>query len=146
MRIKGWMGRADQTTKVKGMFVHPEQIAEIARAIRELGRVRLVVDRDGEQDVMTLHAETTTPDPGFAELVAQTLQDITKLHGTVIELVPARHPAERRQGHCGRARLFDVKTRPSGWLGTCPRRAARPHAPGDGATGVCAFQRHFSAF
>ncbi len=57
-RIKGWMGRADQTTKVKGMFVRPEQIAEIAKRHPELGRVRLVVTREGEQDAMTLHAES----------------------------------------------------------------------------------------
>ena len=50
MRIKGWMGRADQTTKVKGMFVHPGQVAEIARRHAQLGRVRLVVTRANEQD------------------------------------------------------------------------------------------------
>ena len=54
MRIKGWMGRADQTTKVKGMFVHPGQVAEVARRHPELGRVRLAVTRAGEQDAMTL--------------------------------------------------------------------------------------------
>ena len=61
MRIKGWMGRADQTAKVKGMFVRPEQIAEIARRHPELGRLRLVVTREGEQDVMTLRAESAAP-------------------------------------------------------------------------------------
>ena len=64
-RIRGWMGRADQTTKVKGMFVRPEQIAEIAKRHPELGRVRLVVGRDGEQDVMTLHAESGTAAEGL---------------------------------------------------------------------------------
>ena len=58
-RIKGWMGRADQTTKIKGMFVHPGQVAEIARRHPELGRLRLTVTREAEQDVMTLHAECT---------------------------------------------------------------------------------------
>ncbi len=57
MRIRGWMGRADQTTKIKGMFVRPEQVAEIARRHPELGRVRLTVTRAGEQDAMTLMAE-----------------------------------------------------------------------------------------
>ena len=61
MRIKGWMGRADQTTKVKGMFVRPEQIAEIGKRHPELGRLRLVVTRDGETDVMTLKAECAAP-------------------------------------------------------------------------------------
>src|ERR1700681_3512051 len=59
MRIKGWMGRADQTTKIKGMFVRPEQIAGIGKRHPELGRLRLVVSRAGEVDVMTLKAETT---------------------------------------------------------------------------------------
>ncbi|MGL6062998.1 MAG: phenylacetate--CoA ligase family protein, partial [Bradyrhizobium sp.] len=58
MRIKGWMGRADQTTKVKGMFVRPEQVAEIGKRHPELGRLRLIVSRSGETDVMTLKAET----------------------------------------------------------------------------------------
>ena len=63
-RIKGWMGRADQTTKVKGMFVHPAQVAEIAKRHPELGRVRLVVSREAEQDAMTLHAETAAAGRG----------------------------------------------------------------------------------
>src|SRR6202008_4297548 len=61
MRIKGWMGRADQTTKVKGMFVRPEQIAEIGKRHPGLGRLRLVVTRSGESDAMTLKAETASP-------------------------------------------------------------------------------------
>lgn len=92
MRIKGWMGRADQTTKVKGMFVHPEQIAQVAARHDELFRVRLVVTREGEQDVMTLRAESATPDPAFGELVSQTLQDITKLKGTIDLVQPNTLP------------------------------------------------------
>jgi len=65
-RIKGWMGRADQTTKVKGMFVHPETVAKVVEAHDEISKVRLVIGRDGDQDVMTLHAESTSPDPAFA--------------------------------------------------------------------------------
>ena len=87
MRIRGWMGRADQTTKVKGMFVRPEQIAELARQHPELGRVRLAVGRTGEQDVMTLHAECGKPADGLPAAVAQTLQSLTKLKGDV-RLVP----------------------------------------------------------
>ncbi len=64
MRIKGWMGRADQTTKVKGMFVHPEHVAELAKRHAGLGRLRLVVGRAGEQDVMTLKAEAASADVG----------------------------------------------------------------------------------
>jgi phenylacetate-CoA ligase len=87
MRIKGWMGRADQTTKVKGMFVRPEQIAEIAKRHPELKRLRLVVTREGEQDAMTLRAETAKADASLAGEVASSLQTITKLKGRV-ELAP----------------------------------------------------------
>ena len=61
MRIQGWMGCADQTTKVKGMFVRPEQIAQIAARHRQLQRLRLVVTREGEIDAMTLKAECSSP-------------------------------------------------------------------------------------
>ena len=67
MRIKGWMGRADQTTKVKGMFVRPEQIAEIGKRHPELGRLRLVVTRASESDLMTLRAETTSSERNPSE-------------------------------------------------------------------------------
>jgi phenylacetate-coenzyme A ligase PaaK-like adenylate-forming protein len=87
MRIQGWMGRADQTTKVKGMFVRPEQIAEIGRRHPELGRLRLVVTREGETDVMTLRAEAVDLDGNLKEAITATLRGITKLGGTV-ELVP----------------------------------------------------------
>ncbi len=80
MRIRGWMGRADQTAKVKGMFVRPEQIAEIGRRHPELGRLRLVVDRDEGADVMTLMAEERAGG-GLREAVAATLQAVTKLQG-----------------------------------------------------------------
>src|SRR5215831_946464 len=82
-RIKGWMGRADQSTKIKGMFVHPGQVAEIGRLHKELGRLRLVVSRAGEQDVMTLMAECAPAPAGLAEAVATTLQAVTKLRGEV---------------------------------------------------------------
>ena len=87
-RIKGWLGRADQTAKVKGMFVHPEQIAAVAKRHPELGRVRLVVSRTGEQDVMTLKAETPAADAGLKAKVAETLQALTKLKGDVELVAP----------------------------------------------------------
>jgi phenylacetate-CoA ligase len=87
-RIKGWMGRADQTTKVKGMFVRPEQIAEIGNRHRELGRLRLVVRRDNEQDVMTLRCECASPSDALRDTIASTLRAVTKLGGSV-ELVAA---------------------------------------------------------
>ena len=85
-RIAGWMGRADQTTKVKGMFIHPEQVAEIAKRHPGIGRVRLVVNREAEQDVMTLHAEAAL-DAGLAAALADTLQSVSKVRGAV-KLVP----------------------------------------------------------
>lgn len=88
MRIKGWMGRADQTTKVKGMFVRPEQIAEIGKRHAELGRLRLVVTRAGESDAMTLKAECASPPDALQAEVAATLRIVTKLGGAV-ELVGA---------------------------------------------------------
>jgi phenylacetate-CoA ligase len=88
MRIKGWMGRADQTTKVKGMFVRPEQIAEIGKRHPALGRLRLVVSRSGESDVMTLKAESASLGGGLESEIAATLRTVTKLGGHV-ELVSA---------------------------------------------------------
>jgi phenylacetate-CoA ligase len=83
IRIKGWMGRADQTTKVKGMFVYPRQIAEIGARHPELGRLRLVVDRQAEQDCMTLLAECDSSDAVLEEAIAATLQSVTKVRGAV---------------------------------------------------------------
>jgi len=87
VRIKGWLGRADQTTKVRGMFVHPEQIAEVARRHPTLGRLRLVVGRSGEQDIMTLKAEAQGDSAGLAERLGEAVQAATKLRAS-IELVP----------------------------------------------------------
>lgn len=92
MRIRGWMGRADQTTKVKGMFVRPEQIAAVARSHPELGRLRLIVGRAGEVDSMTLRAETAAQDPTLAAAVAETLRAATKLGGTVELVAPGSLP------------------------------------------------------
>jgi phenylacetate-CoA ligase len=88
MRIKGWMGRADQTTKVKGMFVRPEQIAEIGKRHPKLGRLRLVVTRSGESDLMTLKAESASPSDTVQRELSATLRTVTKLGGNV-ELVGA---------------------------------------------------------
>src|ERR1700761_8095971 len=83
MRIKGWMGRADQTTKIKGMFIRPEQIAEIGKRHVELGRLRLVVTREGEADAMTLKAECASPGDAIENELAATLRSVTKLGGSV---------------------------------------------------------------
>ncbi|MCT7377530.1 phenylacetate--CoA ligase family protein [Chelativorans salis] len=87
MRIAGWMGRADQRTKVKGMFVDPEQVAELMKRHRELSRARLVVTRKGSADVMALHVEPAGGASVDTEAVAASLREITKLGGT-IEVAP----------------------------------------------------------
>src|SRR5512144_358141 len=91
-RIKGWMGRADQTAKVKGMFVHPKQVAEIAARHPALNRLRLVVGREAEQDTMTLLAECAPADSALEAAVAGTLQSITKLKGSVKLMLPGTLP------------------------------------------------------
>jgi phenylacetate-CoA ligase len=92
MRIKGWLGRADQVTKVRGMFVYPDQIAELAKRHVGIGRVRLVVRRVGEQDTMTLRAETSKPDSALKTRLAESLQDITKLRGDIELVAPGSLP------------------------------------------------------
>ena len=91
-RLKGWMGRADQSAKVKGLFVHPSQIVAVGKRHAELGTVRLVVTRAGEQDVMTLHAETAAASEALASAVAATLQAQTKLRGEVLLVAPGALP------------------------------------------------------
>jgi phenylacetate-CoA ligase len=91
-RIKGWIGRADQTAKIKGMFVHPKQVAEIAGRHPELKRLRLVVGREGEQDTMTLLAESPASDAGLESAIAASLQSVTKLKGTVKLVAPGSLP------------------------------------------------------
>jgi phenylacetate-CoA ligase len=92
VRIRGWLGRADQTTKVKGMFVRPEQIAEIARRHPALGRIRLVVTRAGETDAMTLKAEVAERSDALAAALGETLRAITKLGGSVELVAPGTLP------------------------------------------------------
>jgi phenylacetate-CoA ligase len=83
-RIKGWMGRADQAAKVKGMFIHPRQIADILARHPEIARARMVVDRRDGTDVMTLMCETTPPAPdALAAAVTETIQATCKLKGGV---------------------------------------------------------------
>jgi phenylacetate-CoA ligase len=92
VRIKGWIGRADQAAKVKGMFVHPRQIAEVAARHPQLARLRLVVGRAAEQDNMTLIAECTAPDVALESAVAETLHGVTKLKGAVRLVAPGSLP------------------------------------------------------
>jgi phenylacetate-CoA ligase len=91
-RIKGWLGRADQTTKVKGMFVHPEQVAEVVKRHAEIGKARLVVTNPQTSDSMTLRCEVAAPTAGLAEAIAASIRDVTKLRGEVEMLAPGSLP------------------------------------------------------
>jgi phenylacetate-CoA ligase len=88
-RIKGWMGRADQTTKIRGMFVHPGQVAEIVKRFPEVTKARLVVTGEMANDQMALHVETTAlTDVGLKTRLSDAVRDVTKLRGEVHLLVP----------------------------------------------------------
>jgi phenylacetate-CoA ligase len=97
-RIKGWMGRADQTVKVRGMFVHPSQVADVLRRHPEIGRARLVIEGEMANDRMTLRAETAAGSggaaapAGLAEALAASVRDITKLRCDVVLVPPASLP------------------------------------------------------
>jgi len=94
-RLKGWMGRADQTTKIKGMFVHPGQVAQVVKRHAQVIRARLVVARDGEADTMTLRcevAESAGAGEALTAAIAQTLQAVCKLKGAVALEAPGALP------------------------------------------------------
>jgi phenylacetate-CoA ligase len=91
MRIKGWMGRADQTTKIKGMFVRPEQVAALVDHHPEITKARVVASRAGEQDVMTVHIES---DGGDADAYAQTVVNVLKLKGKIEIVAPDTLPKD----------------------------------------------------
>lgn len=91
-RIRGWMGRADQKAKVKGMFVDPADVAKVVKRHPEIVRARLVVTRANEQDEMELRIETKVGDPAFAEAVAATLAAVTRLRGRVSVVAPGSLP------------------------------------------------------
>lgn len=92
IRLRGWLGRADQTTKVKGMFVHPEQIAELAKRHVDVSRMRLVVDNPDGQDRMVLHCEVPEAAEGLAGVLVDGLRDVTKLRGEVRFVAPGSLP------------------------------------------------------
>jgi phenylacetate-CoA ligase len=92
LRIKGWMGRADQTTKVKGMFVHPAQVAAVIARHPEIGRARLVVDSVDAGDRMTLHVEVPPNRSSNAEAIIASIRDVTNLRGEVAFHAPGELP------------------------------------------------------
>ncbi|MDH1500228.1 phenylacetate--CoA ligase family protein [Comamonas terrigena] len=91
-RIKGWLGRADQTTKVRGMFVHPAQVAEVAKRFPQILKARLVVSGEMANDQMALQVETTETAEGLARLIGDAIRDVTKLRGDVQLLPPGSLP------------------------------------------------------
>ena len=91
MRIKGWMGRADQTTKIKGMFVRPEQVAQLVAAHDEITRARVVATREAEQDVMTVRIESGSPN---AEAYAASVAALLKLKGRIEVVAPDSLPKD----------------------------------------------------
>jgi phenylacetate-CoA ligase len=94
-RIKGWLGRADQTAKIRGIFVHPEQIVEILRRHGSIRRARLVIDRPDGADAMTLFVETgdSAEDPA---VIAATVQALTRLRAIVSPVPADTLPADGR--------------------------------------------------
>ncbi|MAP15735.1 phenylacetate--CoA ligase family protein [uncultured Sulfitobacter sp.] len=91
MRIKGWMGRADQTTKIKGMFVRPEQVAALVAQHEEIEKARVIASREGEADVMTVQIETAGVDK---DAYARSVADLLKLKGRVELVAPGSLPRD----------------------------------------------------
>ncbi len=91
-RIKGWMGRADQTTKIRGMFVHPGQVADITRRFPEVLKARLVVSGEMANDSMTLQVEANAMPQGLELRIGEAIRDVTKLRGDVELKVPGSLP------------------------------------------------------
>ncbi|MBB3994411.1 phenylacetate-CoA ligase [Sulfitobacter undariae] len=91
MRIKGWMGRADQTTKIKGMFVRPEQVAQLVARHDEINRARVIATREGEQDMMTVQIESTAPN---ADVYAASVAELLKLKGRIEVVAPDSLPKD----------------------------------------------------
>jgi phenylacetate-CoA ligase len=91
-RIRGWLGRADQTAKVRGMFVRPSQVAEVVRRFAGLGRARLVIEGEMANDRMTLHVESAEPGAGLQQRIAESIRDVTKLRGEVTLCAPGSLP------------------------------------------------------
>jgi phenylacetate-CoA ligase len=91
MRIKGWMGRADQTTKIKGMFVRPEQVAALVARHEEVVKARVIASRSGEMDVMTVQIESAG---GDADAYGVSVAEVLKLKGKVEIVAPGTLPKD----------------------------------------------------
>jgi phenylacetate-CoA ligase len=92
VRIKGWMGRADQSTKVRAMFVTPGQVAEVLRRHPAVRRARLVVEGEDGNDRMTLKCEVESSPAGLSEAMIGSIREVTKLRGEVELVAPGSLP------------------------------------------------------
>jgi phenylacetate-CoA ligase len=92
VRIKGWMGRADQTTKLRGMFVTPKQVSDVVRRHPEMRKARLVVEGADGDDRMTLRCEVESRPAGLAAAIVESIRAVTKLRGEVELLAPGSLP------------------------------------------------------
>lgn len=84
LRIKGWLGRAAQATKVRGLFVHPSQVAEILKRHPEINKVRLLIDNPQGEDHMSLHCEAVNGSSSLADAIVSSIRELTKLRGEVL--------------------------------------------------------------
>jgi phenylacetate-CoA ligase len=91
-RIRGWMGRADQTAKVRGMFIHPEQVDKVIKRHPEISKARLVVDWIEQADQITLQCESETMDTSLSDVIAESIRSICKLRGEVEIVAPGTLP------------------------------------------------------
>jgi phenylacetate-CoA ligase len=96
VRIKGWMGRADQTAKIKGMFVHPSQVNDVVKRHPQIVRARLVVSNDGRNDVMTLQCESSAGSDELSAAISESLREVCKLRGSVDFTAPGSLPNDGR--------------------------------------------------
>src|SRR5258705_13693962 len=92
VRIRGWLGRADQSTKVRAMFVTPSQVAELLRRHPEIARARLVVEGEAGDDRMTLKCEVKHRPSGLAERIVASIREVTKLRGDIELVAPGTLP------------------------------------------------------
>jgi len=95
-RIKGWMGRADQTAKVRGMFVHPEQVDKVVKRHAEISRARLVINWIDQADQITLQCESETSDASLVDAIAARIRSICKLRGEVETVAPGTLPNDAK--------------------------------------------------
>jgi phenylacetate-CoA ligase len=92
VRIRGWLGRADQSTKVRGMFVTPSQVGDVLRRHPEIAKARLAVEGEAGNDRMTLKCEARNRSAGLAEAIVASIRDVTKLRGEVELVAPGSLP------------------------------------------------------